>query len=345
MKKSLLALAALSTLAAAGTSFAQTNVTIYGIVDAGLVRDIHGTAGTSTRLDSGLQNGSRLGFKGTEDLGGGLSAIFTLESGFNIDTGVSGQQGQLFGRQAWVGVNGGFGTVKLGRQTTVVYNNSGTFDPFGDTLAGDSARLFNYNGSRSNNTISYAINQAGFRGEIDYGFGEVAGNTKANRYAAAALGYANGPIDVIVTHSRQTDATDANVAKTTLVGANYNFGIVKLYGAYAWNKGSGGPNTTTNTTTTTDAFIGRDSRDALIGLSAPVGPAGTIMTSYIRKKDRQFANSDTNQIALGYSYNLSSRTALYTSFARVANDGAVARLTDAPGQTEKLYNVGVRHKF
>jgi len=342
MKKSLLALAALSTIAAAGSAFAQTNVTIYGVVDAGLVKDIHGgtadaapsATNANNRLDSGLQNGSRLGFRGIEALGGGLSAIFTLESGFTIDNGQSAQGGALFGRQAWVGLQGNFGTVKLGRQLTVQYNNSGTFDPFGDTLAGDSARLFNYAGSRSNNTVSYSINTNGFRGEVDYGFGEVAGDSKAGRYAAASLGYANGPIDVIALHSRQTNINNTDTLKTSLVGANYNFGIVKPFLAYAVNKGNN---------LTTGPRI--DTRDMLVGLTAPVGPAGTIMASYIRKKDKQFDNSDTDQAAIGYSYNLSSRTALYTAFSRTTNDGAVARNVDTLGATEKLYQVGVRHKF
>lgn len=342
MKKSLLALAALATIAAAGSASAQTNVTIYGVVDAGLVKDIHGgtrsaagafTPNASNRLDSGLQNGSRLGFRGTEALGGGLSAIFNLESGFNLDTGTSGQGGALFGRQAWVGLQGNFGTVKLGRQLTVVYNNSGTFDPFGDTLAGDSARLFNYAGSRSNNTIGYSINAAGVRAEVDYGFGEVAGNSKASRYAAGALGYANGPVDVILTHSRQTNPTDSDTLKTTLIGGNYNFGIVKPFLAYAWNKGSA------------TTAVAEDTRDMLIGLTAPIGAAGTLMTSYIKKKDKRNDNSDTDQAAIGYSYNLSSRTALYTAFSRTTNDGAVGRNVDALGATEKLYQVGVRHKF
>jgi hypothetical protein len=214
-----------------------------------------------------------------------------------------------------------------------VYNNSGTFDPFGDTLAGDTARLFNYAGSRSNNTVSYSINAAGVRAEVDYGFGEVAGNTKASRYTAGALGYANGPVDVILTHSRQTNTDDSNTLKTTLIGGNYNFGIVKPFLAYAWNKGS-------NT-----AAVDQDTRDMLIGATAPIGAAGTLMVSYIKKKDKRNDNSDTDQAAIGYSYNLSSRTALYTAFSRTANDGAVARNVDALGATEKLYQVGVRHKF
>ena len=116
MKKSLLALAVLG--AFAGAASAQTNVTVYGLVDAGIQRTDTDNSGARWGLDSGLQSGNRLGFKGSEDLGGGLSAIFTLESGFNLDDGTQAQGGRLFGRQAWVGLNGGFGTVKFGRQYT-----------------------------------------------------------------------------------------------------------------------------------------------------------------------------------------------------------------------------------
>src|SRR5690606_10200795 len=115
MKKSLLALAVLGTFS--GAALAQSSVTIYGVADAGIAYTDNGNpAGEQWSVESGQQSGSRLGFKGTEDLGGGLSAIFTLESGFNLDNGTSAQGGRLFGRQAWVGLNGGFGTVKLGRQ-------------------------------------------------------------------------------------------------------------------------------------------------------------------------------------------------------------------------------------
>ena len=120
MKKTLLALAVLG--ASAGVASAQqSNVTVYGIVDAGVQYKNDGNpAGKTLSLESGQQNGSRLGFKGTEDLGGGLSAIFTLENGFNVDTGTLGQSTpttqRLFGRQAWVGLSSNsFGSVKLGR--------------------------------------------------------------------------------------------------------------------------------------------------------------------------------------------------------------------------------------
>ncbi|WP_194722578.1 porin, partial [Noviherbaspirillum malthae] len=134
MKKSLIALAVLGTVA--GASFAQTNVTVYGVADAGLARIDNGRVNT-TALQSGQQSGSRIGFRGTEDLGGGLSAIFTLENGFNIDDGTLGQGGRLFGRQAFVGLQGGFGAVKLGRQYNPIRTAVENIDPFGLGLAGN----------------------------------------------------------------------------------------------------------------------------------------------------------------------------------------------------------------
>src|SRR6478735_3149745 len=99
MKKSLFALAVLGSFA--GATFAQTNIVIYGVVDANITYENNGgPAGSVVRLDSGGQSGSRLGFRGTEDLGGGLSASFMLENGYNVDNGTLGQGGLLFGRQA-----------------------------------------------------------------------------------------------------------------------------------------------------------------------------------------------------------------------------------------------------
>src|ERR1700688_4160657 len=129
MKKTLLALAVLG--ASAGVASAQqSNVTIYGIVDAGVAYKNDGNpAGNTLSLESGQQNSSRLGFKGTEDLGGGLSAIFTLENGFNVDNGTLGNTSRLFGRQAWVSLNGGFGSAKLGRQEAALYYALSEADP------------------------------------------------------------------------------------------------------------------------------------------------------------------------------------------------------------------------
>jgi predicted porin len=336
MKKAALALLALS--AFSGAVSAQTNVTIYGVVDMGYAHENNGSAaGSENRLDSGLLNGSRLGFKGSEDLGGGMSAIFALENGFNADTGTLGQGGLLFGRQAWVGLDGGFGTARLGRQNTVVYANSPVFDPFGNALAGDSARLFNYSGSRTNNAISYGYEaNNGFRGQLNYGFGEIAGDTSAGRTMAAFGGYRNGPIDAVLTYHRVTDATGNVSGATTLLGGNYNFGVLKAYLAYAMNK---------DVTPAGVISAGADTRNSLVGLTAPVGAAGTVIASYMHLTDKVVDNADADQFAIGYTHDLSKRTALYTSYARLKNESAARYRVSAVGLTDSLFNVGVRHRF
>lgn len=330
MKKSLLALAVLS--AFAGVASAQTNVTIYGVVDVGIAREDNGV-NTSTRLDSGNQSGSRLGFKGTEDLGGGLSAVFTIESGFDATTGASAQGGRLFGRQAWVGLNGGFGSVKLGRQYTPIFIALDTIDPFGTGLTGGGSgitSLFNGYGTRMDNTINYSMSANGFSGQAAYGFGEVAGNNSALRQYGLSLGYANGPITAVLAYHNQNGAAPAVLnAKTTLLGGTYNFGVATLHGAYAWNKGDSG----------------LDTRDAMIGVSAPVGVAGTVLVDYIRKNDKNRDNANASQFAVGYLHSLSKRTNLYTSYSRNTNDSAVSYNAGGNGLTDTLFNVGIRHKF
>lgn len=334
MKRRLLALTVLASVAA--SSNAQSNVTVYGIVDMGIRHENNGAAaGSVTRLDSGVMSGSRIGFRGVENLGNGLSAIFQLENGFNADDGTLAQGGRFFGRQSWVGLAGGFGTVKLGRQVTPVFANSGVFDPFGDTQAGDSARLFNYSGSRTDNVVSYSKELSGLRGELQYGFGEVAGDTSANRMLGAVAGYRAGPIDVVLTYTGNNNAAGSVRGKTTLIGGNYNFGFAKLFAAYAWNK---------DVTPTGVVTAGADTRNALIGATAPLG-SGTLRFSYIRLMDEARSNADANQIAIGYVYDLSKRTALHTSASRLENDGGANYRAARPGASVRTIDVGIRHSF
>ncbi len=336
MKKSLLALAVLGAIA--GAASAQTSVSIYGVVDAGVSYTDNGAATNSKTwaLGSGQQSGSRLGFKGSEDLGGGLSAIFTLENGFNIDDGTQGQ-GALFGRQAFVGLNGGFGSVKLGRQYNPIRVSAEAIDPFGLGLAGNLKNVFNVYGERANNTINYATpNLSGFSGQVAYGFGEVAGSTSASRQIGLAANYANGPVFVTLAYHNQDKSTDAitnkGSAKSTLLGGTYDFGMAKLHGGFAWNKGDTGIADDAN------------SRDWMLGVSAPIG-AGTVLASYIQHKDKLADQSDAKQWALGYTYSLSKRTNLYTSYAKISNDAQGMIGTKTAGASASTFNAGIRHKF
>ncbi|HJW54482.1 MAG TPA: porin [Burkholderiaceae bacterium] len=360
MKKSLIALAALSTLA--GTAFAQTAITIYGVVDAGIVYD--NSSARNWKLDSGNQSGSRIGFKGSEDLGGGMSAIFNLENGFNSDNGTLGQPtptnaSRLFGRQAWVGLKAGFGSVKLGRQLSPLYVAMDQIDPFRIGLAGNAQRAFGYGlyntdpFLRIDNAISFSVpDMSGITGSVIYGFGEQAGAFANGRTAGLGLGYANGPINVQfayqdsntitltgVSSAGATTATSLSNAfgtsadlRTLLVGGYYDFGVAKAHLAYA------------DTHVDTAATSTKD-RNWMLGISAPLGGAGTVMASWNRNDIRDIASGKSNQYAIGYSHALSKRTNLYTSIGYTKNDSNVNLNAAGNGQSDRLFNVGVRHLF
>jgi predicted porin len=326
MKKSLLALAVLG--AFAGAASAQTNVTIYGIVDAAIERfDTNTTSATWSLTDANTsfnKNGSRIGFKGSEDLGGGLSAIFQIENGFNVDNGQLGQGGRIFGRQAWVGLNGGFGTVKFGRQYTPMFGALDAIDPFGTGMTGAISRLFNTNGTRTDNTINYSLSAAGFSGQLAYTLGEVAGNQSASRQIGLGLGYANGPINVQFAYTDANNAADTGDTNTAVIGGSYNFGVAKLHAGFQSDKTDAAGVTTTK------------DRNWMLGVSAPVG-MGEVRASFIRSDDR-LVNADTDQYGLGYVHNLSKRTNVYTSYAR-QNDKS------ATNNDNNTFNVGFQHRF
>jgi predicted porin len=335
MKKSLLAFAALAAIS--GAASAQSNVTIYGVADVGFQRTDSDAAGVrpTWAMASGIWSGSRIGFRGTEDLGGGLAAIFQLENGFAIDTGAFGSANTLFNRQAFVGLKGGFGTVTLGRQYSALHIAVDTIDPFETGLAGDATGPFgNLTGYpiRVNNSIVYALPNvmAGVTGSVQYGFGEVAGDFSANRAIGAGLGYANGPLNVqFAYHTTNTTAAtprtdaDANIA---FLGAKYNFGFATLHAAYADKEIDS--NLIGGATT--------KARNYMVGATVPVG-VGSVLASWNRT-DYRTTNANADQYAIGYIHPLSKRTNLYTSYGRTNNDAVV-------GADANVFNVGVRHRF
>jgi predicted porin len=343
MKKTIVALSVMA--AFSGSAFAQTNVTIYGVADAGLTYSDNGAADDAKTLglDSGLQSGSRLGFRGTEELGNGLQALFVLESGFSIDNGAMGQGGRLFGRQSFVGLSGGFGAIKLGRQYNPIRPALESIDPFGLGLAGNISNVFDAHGERADNTINYSTpDLGGFSGQAAVSLGEIAGDRSAGRQWGVSGGYANGPIRAILAHHDRNllSGTPATVpsgeSRSTMLGGVYDFKVVKAHAAYAVNKGSAETGATTI-----------DSRDMMLGISVPFG-ASTVLASYMRKNNEFIGNADSNVWALGYTYNLSKRTNFYSSYARIKNDDlATVGLGGAAvaGRDPSTFNVGVRHRF
>jgi predicted porin len=340
--------AALCTLL--GTASAQSSVTVYGILDLYIAHDRGGSpAGAVTSLDAGAASlaGSRLGFKGREDLGGGLAAIFTAEMGFGPDTGAFDGTGVGFGRQAFVGLQGDFGVLKLGRQYNPLFTGGLRYDPFNGTLEGFYNRLISLGaGKRLNNTVVYGtpVNLGGFNAEASYSLGEVAGDSSQGRTIGLQVGYANGPFS---THLIYNNFNNAPAAVTTSaapavapivntknigVGAAYDFGIARASALYQTNK--------------SDAPVAAlDTRDYLLGVSIPFG-AHKLLGSYINHKNKSALDADTRQIAVGYTYALSKRTTLYTSYARIMNDGRASIATPGtPGGTGKQVNAGINHTF
>lgn len=333
MKKSLLSLAVLGTLLASGSAMAQSSVTVYGVVDVGVAYKNAG-AGTVTSLDSGLNSTSRLGFKGTETLADGLKVNFGLEMGIKADTGAN--DANLFARGAWVGFTGDLGEVNFGRHKSLTYIYGAKLDPFSDGLLGKTDTMYKINGVRDNSITYMSKSNAGFSFAAQYGFGEVAGNTTANRVTSLAGNYANGNLlaSVVWDSVKDANGNKAIAGEKVLAGVVYDFGMFKAHALYQTVKGS---TSLTNLTETKENFW-------TLAATTKSGP-NTFMISYTDDKNKTKANADATRIALGYTYDLSKRTNLYASLANVKNDSTVKVMADKAGATAKLFNFGIRHKF
>jgi len=358
MKKSLIAIAVLGATSTA--AFAQSNVTIYGIADVGIVSERGGVAGNNTKMESGAASASRIGFKGTEDLGGGLNAIFKLEAGVHLDDGtLDNGNNKLFNREAYVGLSSKeAGTLTLGRQYTPYYETlRDVADPFALGMAGTAKNLFPVAGvdTRNDNAVVYKTpNLNGFTGAVSYSLGETAGDASANRQIGGSVGYSNGPLNVSLAYnSRNNDTATVKtnaMGHNTLIAANYDFKVAKVFGAYSQDKGlNSAPLNGANNAYGYTFTPSQDSSDALIGVSAPVGDTpGTIIASFIRKNDKEVGNHDADQWAIGYSYALSKRTSTYVAYAKINNkNGAgytVGNNTEA-GSGDKAFNLGLKHTF
>jgi predicted porin len=350
--------AALIILGLAGTAAqAQTNVTIYGIMDAAIVGESGGSGGRVTKVTSGAAAASRIGFRGTEELGDGMQAYFTLETGAKIDTGELDATNTVFNRQAFVGLKTKAGAVAFGRQYTPYHLTlTSVADPFGTGYAGTSKNLFPDNGTnvRTSNTVTYASPKVnGLNVELAYSVGEQT-DSSAGRQYGGAIGYAHGPLTLrLAYNSKNTDVvatgTSHELGRNTLLGGNYDFQWAKLYFAYGIDKGFnsatlgnannpyGGVRPTPST----------DGRDMLLGFSAPIGP-GRLIFSAMHKDDRTGFDQDASSWGIGYLYDLSKRTGLYAAYAHINNhNGAgytVANNTES-GTGDTGYNLGIRHTF
>ena len=329
MKKSLIALAVLG--AVAGVAHAQSAVTVYGKVDLGISK-LSGDVPVAAKTTTMQQNHrSRLGFKGTEDLSGGMSALFQVENRFNADNGT--QNGAaLFNGPVFVGLAGGFGTVKVGRNwSTVDSASSSAINPFGgDGIAG----LNEFTRPRVNNSITYYTPaMSGFEVQAQYILGEkpaaaVAAGTDNDGYAVAVT-YNNGPIYLGASYGVEENTNKKNIWALT---GSYAFGPAKVLLGYDH----------VDTKVVGAAKI----KNFVIGTTYAIG-SGLIKAAYNQTKDgadntlTSFAGNfeKIQKLAIGYQHNLSKRTSLYADVARtkVTNPGV--------SDTANGVGVGVTHNF
>jgi predicted porin len=357
-------------LFAATGAFAQTSVTMYGTVDAGLFYN-HGTyngiasppagstlsGGKVIGLASGQQSYSRIGFRGVEDLGSGLKALFVLEQGVDLSTGNSGYStigsqipttdfisgntvnSGTFSSQAFVGLSSNVaGTVTYGRQFSPLYEAYGQIDPFQNGFA---ANINNFFGTIGNNSFYQRMDNAviyhtpenlwGFNGALAYGFGEVAGSTAQEAQYGLNVGYSNGPLTITYAfHHANNDFNAFPVFKTHFIGATWDFNVVKLHGAFDYNK------------LNDNSF---KTQDYMIGVTVPFAGVHTLFGDWTHKKDKVTDDANSNQFAIGYTYAMSKRTNLYASYAYIRNNTNAFVFTDTPGTSVNTFQIGMRHMF
>lgn len=340
-------------LLAAGFAQAQTNVTIYGIADMGVEYLTNAARnGRSNdnvlRMSSGNLSGSRLGFRGTEDLGDGMKALFVLESGLDLDTGALGQGGRMFGRHAYVGLGSGLGTVTLGRQQNSVYDLIIKYDPMSfssrySALMHDAAFA-----GRADNTIKYTGNFGPVTGTAFYSFGrdrdgETPGHSKVSRNIGGGLAYATGPFGVGAAYDQyqgNTIATESQSARRWALGSSYTVGPVKGFVGYRWLKdeivAAGTPVVRSN------MYWAGASLDATPALK---------LTGAAYYTNRKASNADPLSIVLSADYSFSKSTDTYLTVARARNKaGSNLGLngfgtTVIAGESQTGVVAGIRYRF
>jgi len=364
-------LGAIALALAAPAAFAQSSVTIYGVIDldgqylSGHTKDV--------LITSGGQSGSRIGFKGTEDLGSGYFADFVLEGGLNVDTGGSGQGGALFGRQAFGALRTPFGTASAGRQYSSIYTQTGDFSEFANTSTGATTAVIGgfaggyepirgsannattstptgseLNGSpaRVNNSFRYSTPVfEGLKASFLYGAGEVTGGTNGTRLFDYSLRYTNYGLDAMLSYVDDKAVNASAVANTqtkvgiTTASAAYTFGAFRVEGGYL----------VLNDKRPADL----DGKGFWFGGDFKTGQH-VFRAQWVQNKPEHTTVGKTNAYGVGYEFDFSKRTDLYTSFTRFANSGTglgriggavPAGLTVAGDTSVNEFVLGVRHQF
>ncbi len=371
MKKTLLAVAL--TAACAGVAHAETSVTLYGLIDLGVGYErIRGDGFHASRFSemSGTSSGSRWGLRGSEDLGDGLSAIFTLENGFTANNGKAAQGSRMFGRQSTLGLESRtWGRIEFGRQTNMASKLFGQIDPFG--LSYNSANMGTTFGAmntmRIDNLVLYQTPTiGGFKFGLGYSFnvddtqsdnsGKFPTNDN-NREITAGLSYSNGPLYLAASYDRLNPTNAAVGGQTSArptqyaLGGYYDFEVVKIAAAVSQTRDGWFVGQSLGTSPSSDfkdlgnfrSADGFVATSTLLAATVPVSTNTSVFGSWQRAdpNSNKLTGDDKtfNVYAVGATYNLSKRTNLY-AYTSYANNYAFR-----DGVTDTVVATGIRHKF
>lgn len=335
MKKTLIALAA---VAATSASFAQSSVTLSGLIDAGFEKRFSGDA---NKITSGRNATSNWTISGTEDLGGGLKAVFKASTAFNSDDGTLTGANAFGNNDMFVGLTGDFGTVRAGRPVNTLYGNAffanGTKGISGydanSVVSGNLSANAKTGSAASSVLVSNALQYhsprfAGFQVQLEYSASEV---VNADDGYGVGLRYDNGPLSASLVSYKGAATSATKVKAVTQLGAAYDFSVAKVFFTYRDQSG---------------AASNADTSYAL-GVTAPVG-SGSVYASY---NVNEQAGSDGRTLIAGYKYNLSKRTTAYVQLGNrnAAWQGGVAFPASNPGtmpnKSTTGYGFGLQHSF
>jgi predicted porin len=297
-----------SALLAASAAHAQSSVTFYGLLDLSMDYTHAGNQNT-VRMLSGAQTGSRFGIRGTEDIGGGNHVNFVLENGFNLANGQMSDPTAIFNRQAWVGMSGNWGEVRVGRQNSPLYVPlEGKFDATGtSTIASGFNSLATLSVRASNGIFYQTPTFAGLSGQVLVGLRDSSTRPQSgvNNYHITAT-YLNGPVDIDAGYQSVDNATNSSTLRALFAGGSYDFGTIKAYVGY-------------NNARQSDDSVNKNVYT--VSGSYRFNPFAAMSLVYTSLNDRTPAANNAQHIGLMGQYYVSKRTWFYVSAAVLLNRG------------------------
>nr|WKF60352.1 Outer membrane porin protein 32 [Paraburkholderia busanensis] len=285
---------------------AQSSITLYGIVDE-FVQVVNTGSGYTGALGSSGQWASRIGLRGSEDIGGGNRINFDLQNGFNPNDGSMASPGSLFNRQAWVGVSGNWGEVRAGRQNSPIFNDQGGLDAFGAATQASGFSNFMTFTVRTSNTVSYTSpTLGGLQFSVYAGFGDAGGVRSAGSSYQADVTYTHGPVAAVLAAQAVKSADGTTTDRTEEAGLSYQIGKTTLYLGWSGSKWND---------------IKLDAN--VYGASAlyQFTPSSALALGYTYLHDETGQGANASQVAALYTYTLTKRTNLYSALSFLQNRG------------------------